>query len=271
VSNDDGDLTALERQLREVKRSRAYSSAMDRVDRRLRLASIVLGTVLIAIGAVAWVKRLPMVALFFVVLGLAIALDRYLPMFMTPRILRRIPWLRRRSKRPTRAGQVLAQLVALAPAATTDADYGPNGKQVARLIALLERLTPAQWERLEETTMRSAKQRLAESKRMHDRELASREASLGRRIALKRQSPWDTETEDDESRPDWLWAYLAALRRLEDLRVGGEPPPGLALLPVRQALKALVRRGIIDESEFLADWGPFSDALGSEADNVLHS
>jgi hypothetical protein len=265
----DDELAALEQQLREVKRRREVSSAMDRADRRFRVASIALGGVLAVVGVVAAANGLQMVALFFFALGVVIGLDQYLPMFISPSILTRVPWIRRRLRRPTRSGRVLSQLVALAPAAITDADYGPNGTQVARLIALLESLTPTQWERLEQTTMRSAKKRLAESKRVQDRELAAREASLQRRIALRREAPWDSESEDDEARPDWLWAYLAALRRVDDLRVGEESPPGLALLPVRRAIKALVRRGAIDESEFHADWRPFADALGSAADEVL--
>jgi len=190
---------------------------------------------------------------------------------MTPRITKHIRWLRRRPNSPSQADDTLSQLVALAPVAATDGDYGPNGARVARLIALVESLTPAQWEGLEATAVRSAETWLVESRRLQDRELAAREESIERQIARRRESPWDTESVSEESESNWMWSYLTALRRLASVRVGQEPPPRLALIPVRRAVKALVRRGSIDESEFFADWNPFRETVGPTADDVFRS
>ncbi len=269
----DDEVAALERQLVDVKRERAFNATIDRQERRSRLRFIALGTVLAVGGAAAWAKGMPYVGMFAIGLGLAFTLAEYIPVnwLMTPRITKHIRWLRRRPTSPSQADHTLTQLVALAPVAAGEGDYGPNGARVARLIALVESLTPPQWEALEATAVRSAERWLAESRRVQDRELAAREESIQRQIARRRESPWDTASVTDESESDWMWSYLTALRRLAIVRVGQEPPPRLALIPVRRAIKALVRRGSIDESEFFGDWGPFREAVGAAADDVFHS
>jgi hypothetical protein len=187
----DDELAGLERELREIKREREFYSTLSRLERRSRIGFIVLGVVLVAIGTGLWAKGMPLFGMFIVVWGLGFGLSNYIPTgWMSPGILKRVRWLERRPRGPSQADQALTQLVALAPPATTDADYGPNGKQVVRLFALLERLTPDQWERLEGVTMRSAEKWLAESRLRHDHELAAREASIERRIAQQRETPW---------------------------------------------------------------------------------